>query len=131
MFTSIKTSGSNRENVTLLTSKFNLGAENVIARIAIAYSLHSGATFSPLDIKDSTGKEYSKNVLFGAYYPVFLSLICTRYRITNKNKDIPRYIKAHLDHGLEMIATDVKKNPNLVGFDYLLDKITIGLQEIC
>lgn len=60
MFTSIKTSGNNRENVTSLTSKFNLGAENVIARIAIAYSLHSGATFSPLDIKDSTGKEYSK-----------------------------------------------------------------------
>ena len=42
MFTQIKTSTKNRENVVELTRKFNLGAENVIARIALAYSLQSG-----------------------------------------------------------------------------------------
>ena len=72
MFTQIKTSAKNRENVVELTRKFNLGAENVIARIALAYSLQSGDKFSPLDIKDSGGKEYSKNVLFGSFFPVYL-----------------------------------------------------------
>ena len=42
MFTQIKTTAKNKEAVTVLTRKFALGAENVIARIAIAYSLQSG-----------------------------------------------------------------------------------------
>ena len=42
MFNQIKTSAHNREIVTFLTRKFGLGAENIIARIAITYSLHSG-----------------------------------------------------------------------------------------
>ena len=57
MFSSIKTSARNREVVVDLTRKFNLGAENVIARIAIAYSLKSGVKFSPTDVKDAGGKE--------------------------------------------------------------------------
>lgn len=130
MFTQIKTSSKNRENVVELTRKFNLGAENIIARIALAYSLQSGIKFSPLDIKDSGGKEYSKNVLFGSYYPAYLALICTLYQIPDTDKDIPRYFKLHLDDGLEKIAKEVKDNPNLVGYDYLFDKINDGLSEI-
>ena len=81
MFSQIKTSANNRKNVVELTHKFNLGAENVIARIAITYSLLSGIKLSPLDIKDSGGKEYSKSVLFGNYYcyhhsPCFLDERC-------------------------------------------------------
>ena len=64
MFTQIKTSSKNRENVVELTRKFNLGAENVIARIALAYSLQSGEKFSPLDIKDSGGKESEKVYIY-------------------------------------------------------------------
>lgn len=130
MFTQIKTSAKNRENVVELTRKFNLGAENVIARIALAYSLQAGEKFSPLDIKDSGGKEYSKNVLFGSYYPVYLAMVCTLYQIPDTDKDIPRYFKLHLDDGLERIAKDVKENPNLVGYDYLFDKINDGLATI-
>ena len=63
--TQIKTSAKNKELVTRLTRKFALGTENVIARIAIAYSLKSGVRFAPTDVKDAGGKEYSKNVLFG------------------------------------------------------------------
>lgn len=127
MFTQVSTSAANKENVINLTRKFNLGAENIIARIAIAYSLKSGAKFSPLDVKDSRGKEYSKNVLFGSFYPVYLAMICTHYGISDANKDIPRYFKMHLDHGLEMLSKDLKDNPNLVGYDYLFDKIAEGL----
>ena len=131
MFKQKKISASNKILVTELTRKFGLGAENVIARIAIFYSLHSGARFSPLEIKDSGGKEYSKNVLFGNLYTAYLYVLCTAYNIKDNDRDIPRYFKMHLDHGLELIAKDVKANPNLIGFDYLFDKIKIGLSEIC
>ena len=129
MFTQIKTSLKNKDNVIDLTRKFNLGAENIIARIAIAYSLKSGKKFSPLDVKDSGGKEYSKKVLFGSYYNIYLAMLCTHYNIEDTDKDIPRYLKIHLDDGLEMIAQDLKNNPNLVGFDYLFDRINEGLQD--
>lgn len=131
MFTQIRTSSKNRDTVTVLTRKFGLGAENVIARIAIAYSLQSGVHFSPLDIKDSGGKEYSKNVLFGSYYNMYVALMCKHYSINMTDKDLPRYFKLHLDDGLERIMSDVKDNPNLVGFDYLFDKIKEGLNSIC
>jgi len=127
MFTQIKTSAKNRDNVVELTRKFNLGAENIIARIAIAYSLQAGDKFSPLDVKDSGGKEYSKNVLFGSYYPIYLAMICTLYNVHETDKDIPRYFKLHLDDGLERIAKDIRDNPNLIGYDYLFDKINEGL----
>lgn len=130
-FNQIKTSFENREAVTILTRKFNLGAENIIARIAIAYSLQNEVRFSPLDVKDSGGKEYSRNVLFGSLYPIYVAMICTHYNIPDTNKDIPRYFKLHLDDGLERIMQDFKTNPNLIGFDYLFDKIHIGLNMIC
>ena len=131
MFNQIKTCTENREIVANLTRKFGLGAENVIARIAIAYSLHTGTHFSPLDVKDSGGKEYSKNVLFGNMYNAYLYIMCTYYGIPNSDRNIPRYFKIHLDHGLSLINEDVKKNPNLIGYDYLFDKIKTGLSEIC
>ena len=130
MFTQIKTSLQNKDNVIDLTRKFNLGAENIIARIAIAYSLKSGKKFSPLDVKDSGGKEYSKKVLFGSKYNIYLAMLCTHYNIEDTDKDIPRYLKIHLDDGLEMIAQDLKNNPNLVGFDYLFDRINEGILEM-
>lgn len=131
MFTQVKTSAKNKEIVTILTRKFGLGAENIIARIAIACSLQSGIHFSPLDVKDSGGKEYSKNVLFGNLYPIYAAIMCKYYNIRMSDKDLPRYFKLHLDDGLERIMQDIKENPNLVGFDYLFDKIEIGLNEIC
>ena len=131
MFSQIKTSSKNKEIVVELTRKFNLGAENVIARIAIAYSLQLGMKFSPLDIKDSGGKEYSKGVLFGSYYTIYLAMICSHYQISANDKDIPRYIKMHLDDGLQLIYNDILDNPNLIGYDYLFDKIQNGLKEIC
>ncbi len=130
MIAQIKTSSENRERVTRLTRKFNLGAENVIARIAIAYSLKSGQRFSPTDVKDAGGKEYSRNVLFGNLYPLYLAMICTHYNIKSTDKDLARYFKIHLDEGLELIDQDVEDNPNLVGFDYLFDKIEEGLKEL-
>ena len=130
MIGQIKTSTENKERVTRLTRKFGLGAENIIARIAIAYSLKQGEHFDPTKVKDSGGKEYSRNVLFGNLFPLYLSMICEHYQIKSTDKDLPRYFKLHLDDGLELIDKDVKDNPNLVGFDYFFDKIHEGLSEI-
>lgn len=130
MVTTLKTSEENKRVVSELTNKFELGTENFIARIALAYSLRSGKKMNPIDNKDNGGKEYSRSVLFGNYYPYYLAMICSHYQIDYHNRDIPRYFKMHLDDGLEMIDADIKKNPNLIGFDYLLDKIGDGLEEI-
>ncbi len=103
MFTQIKTSKANKEIVTELSRKFNLGAENTIARIAMVYSLSLGRRLSLADISDSQGKEYSKSVLFGHNYPFYIGLICVHYNIYKTDKDIPKYIKMHIDDGLSIM----------------------------
>ena len=115
MFTQIKTSKANKIIVTDLSRRFNLGAENVIARIAFAYSLSSGRKLKLSDIADSQGKEYSKNVLFGNNFPFYIALLCTHYGIYKTDKDIPKYIKLHLDDGLQLLNKELNDNPNLNG----------------
>lgn len=131
MFTHIKTSKKNKQLVTDLSRKLNLGAENLIARIAFSYSISKDRMFSILDVKDSQGKEYSKAVLFGINYPFYLSILCTHYKIYKTNKDIPKFFKMHIDDGLELIDAEIRDNPNLNGFEFLIDKIDAGLSEIC
>ena len=130
MFTSIKTSRANKDIVTDLSRKFNLGAENIIARIALTYSLSKDRLLSLTDIADSQGKEYSKNVLFGNNLPYYIGLICVKYGLYKTDKDIPKYIKLHIDDGLQLMNKELQDNPNLNGYDYLIDKITNGLEFI-
>lgn len=130
MFTSIKTSRANKHIVTELSRKFNLGAENIIARIALTYSLSKDRLLSLTDISDSQGKEYSKNVLFGSNLPYYVGLICVKYGLYKTDKDIPKYIKMHIDDGLQLMNKELRDNPNLNGYDYLIDKITNGLENI-
>ena len=130
MFTSIKTSKANKDIVTDLSRKFNLGAENIIARIALTYSLSQDHILSLADISDSQGKEYSKNVLFGSNLPYYVGLICVKYGLYKTDKDIPKYIKMHIDDGLQLMNNELRDNPNLNGYDYLIDKITNGLEDI-
>ena len=75
MFSHIKTSKENKEVVTQLTNRLQLGAENVIARIALTYSLAQDEKLDLKDLKDSGGKEYSKSELFGENYEIYLGLI--------------------------------------------------------
>jgi len=130
MFSQIKTSKANKQLVTELTNKLNLGAENVIARVAFAYSIENSEKLSLLDMKDSQGKEYSRNVLFGDLSTFYIALVCLKYEIYKTDKDIPKYVKLHIDDGLELIANEVKSNPNLTGFDFLIEKIEQGLSKI-
>ena len=130
MFNSIKTSSANKLVVTELSRKFNLGAENVIARIALAYSLAQDRQLSLSDIADSQGKEYSKNVLFGSNLPYYIGLICVKYGLYKTDKDIPKYVKLHIDDGLQLMNKELRNNPNLNGYDYLIDKIETGLNAL-
>lgn len=130
MFTQIKTSKENKEVVALLTRKLGLGTENVIARIAYTYSLSKDKKLDLNDIKDAGGKEYSKSVLFGEYYDIYLGLVCVHYGLYKTDKDIGRYIKMHVDDGLQLLNNEVDERSNIDGFDFLSEKINNGMSLI-
>lgn len=130
MFTQIKTSKENKEVVSLLTRKLGLGTENVIARIAYTYSLSQDKKLDLNDIKDAGGKEYSKSVLFGDYYDMYLGLLCVHYGLYKTDKDIGRYIKMHVDEGLQLLNEEVNERSNIDGFDFLSEKINNGISLI-
>lgn len=131
MFTQIKTSKENKEVVSLLTRKLGLGTENVIARMAYTYSLSKDRKLDLNLIKDSSGKEYSKGVLFGEYYDIYLGLVCVHYGLYKTDKDIGRYIKMHVDDGLQLLNEEVNSRSNIDGFDFLIEKIQKSLLKIC
>lgn len=128
MFTQIKTSKENKEVVALLTRKLGLGTENVIARIAYTYSLSQDKKLDLNDIKDAGGKEYSKSVLFGEYYDMYLGLLCVHYGLYKTDKDIGRYIKMHVDEGLQLLNEEVNERSNIDGFDFITEKIKTSIE---
>lgn len=130
MFSSIKTSEENKLRVTELTNKLQLGAENVIARIALSYSLSKGKKLDLKTIDDSKGKEYSNRVLFGEHLTLYIALVCQHYEIYKSNSEVPKYLKLHIDHGLELIYDEMIDNPNLAGTDMLLHFISDGIEGI-
>ena len=102
-FTHIKTSKANKEVVSQLTRKLNLGAENVIARIALAYSLKSNKKLDLKDVQDSGGKAYSRKVLFGDYDKYYIALVAQHYQLHISNQDLGKYVKLHVDNGLKIL----------------------------
>ena len=130
MFTQISTTKENKEIVSQLTRTLGLGAENVIARIALAYSLSKDRTLELNNIGNSTGKGYSKSVLFGEYYDYYLGLICVHYNLYKTDKDLPKYIKMHIDDGLQLLIKEINERSNIDGFDFLVEKIEAGLLEL-
>lgn len=130
MLKSIKTSESNRTVVAELTKKLNMGPENIIARIALAYSIAQGRRLDISQMADSKGKEYSSKVLFGEYEGFYTAIVCQHYGINSVNIDIPKYIKMHIDDGLSLISKITKDNPNLPLFDFILEQIEKGLHTL-
>jgi len=127
MFTQIKTSKENKEIVSHLTRKLGLGTENIIARIAYSYSLSKGNQLDLNNIENSMGKEYSKSVLFGDYADIYIAMVCTHYNLYKTDKDIAKYIKMHVDEGLQLLYKEVEERSNIDGFDFLSEKINDGL----
>lgn len=129
MLKTIKTSEANRLIVAELTSKLAMGPENLIARIAFAYSISQGRKLNLLDIKDSRGKEYSGKVLWGDYSNYYIAIICQHYGLHKTDYDVPKYMKMHIDDGLESIVKVTNENPNLPLFDFVLEQIEKGLEK--
>lgn len=128
MFTQIKTSKKNKDVVATLTRKLGLGTENNIARIAMTYSLSKDVKLEIKDLEDSGGKEYSKSVLFGDYDDYYIGLICVHYNLYKSDKEIPKYIKLHIDHGLSLLNEEVNQRSNVDGFDFLVEKIDVDYE---
>jgi DNA sulfur modification protein DndE len=128
MFTQIKTSKENKEIVSHLTRKLGLGTENIIARIAYSYSLSKGNQLDLNNIENSMGKEYSKSVLFGDYADIYIAMVCTHYNLYKTDKDIVKYIKMHVDEGLQLLNKEVEERSNIDGFDFLSEKINDGFR---
>jgi len=131
MLNNIKTSTANKAVITELTHKLQLGPENVIARMAFAYSIANSAKLDIKNIKDAGGKEYNVKVLFGtAHIPIYVAMICQKYGILRDNKDVAKYIKLHVDDGLENLYVEYAKNANGNSFDFFHNKIELGLKCI-
>jgi DNA sulfur modification protein DndE len=128
MFTQIKTSKENKEIVTQLTRKLGLGTENIIARIAYSYSLSKGNQLDLNNIENSMGKEYNKSVLFGDYADIYIAMVCAHYNLYKTDKDIAKYIKMHVDEGLQLLNKEVDERSNIDGFDFLSEKIFSGIK---
>jgi DNA sulfur modification protein DndE len=130
MFNSIKTSKANKELVTQLTNKLNLGAENIIARLAFSYSLTRNRKLNLSEIEDSGGKEYNAKVLFSNYADVYTALIATHYNLHKADKDIAKYVKMHIDDGLKLIEIEITEKDSITGNDFLINEIEKGLRSI-
>jgi DNA sulfur modification protein DndE len=127
MFTQINTSKENKEVVSYLTRQLNLGTENIVARIAYTYSLSQDRKLDLNKIKDAGGKSYSKAILFGDFYEMYVGLVCVNYGLYKTDKDIAKYIKMHVDDGLTLLNEEVSNHSNIDGFDFLSEKITHSL----
>ena len=130
MFTHIRTSKENREVVAKLTRRLNLGTENIISRIALAYSLSQDRKLELQNIQNSSGKEYTKAVLFGQYLDYYLGMAALHYGIHITDKDLPKYIKMHIDDGLQLLNEEINQRSNIDGFDFLVERIEGGLAEL-
>lgn len=131
MSINIKTSEANQEVIKQLTSKLPAGTkENVIARIALGYSLKTGRKFSPSEFSryDSQGKEYKEHILFDEKYKDFyIALVCQYYGIYKSDENLPKYIKLHIDHGLEEMGNLFRTSPNYTFMDFLKDNLDAGI----
>ena len=127
MFTHIRTSKDNKEVVSQLTRKLNLGTENYVSRIALTYSLSKERILDIKDIQNSSGKEYSKSVLFGDYIDYYAGMVALHYGIHISDKDLGKYVKMHIDDGLSLLNEELASNSNIDGFDFLIEKIESSL----
>lgn len=130
MFTHIRTSKENRDVVAQLTRKLNLGTENIISRIALTYSLSKDKKLKIKDIQNSSGKEYSRSVLFGDYLDYYLGMVALHYDIHISDKDLGKYVKLHIDDGLQLLNDEINSNSNIDGFDFLVEKVDSALNTI-
>jgi len=128
----IRTSEENKAVVSELTRRmFPQGqSENIISRIALAYSISKGERLNLRDIQNSQGKEYKEETLLGSYKTYYVALICQHYGIHKENADLPRYLKMHVDDGLQRLKTLFADQRSYTGLDFLMEHIERGSEAL-
>ena len=124
MLLHIRTSEANKAVVQELTRRmFPQGQpEYVISRIALAYSISRGERLDLSKIGNSQGKEYKEETLFGSNKAYYVALICQHYGIHKEDLNLPRYLKMHIDDGLERLNKIFTDNRNYTGLDFLIGR---------
>lgn len=132
MLINIRTSEANKAVVQELTRKVFPGAsENYISRVAFAYSISKGVKLNfEENLFDSKGKEYKDDILFGNYRDYYIAIICQHYGIYKTDKDISKFIKMHVDHGLILMNKLFEESNNYSGLDFLLEQIEQGIEYL-
>lgn len=131
MLINLRTSEANKVVVQELTRKLNLGSENYVSRIAFSYSIAKGIKLSlEKDLQDSKGKEYKDDILFGKYRDYYIALVCQHYAIYKNDSNVGKYIKMHIDNGLELMNKLFEINKNYSGLDFLIENIERGIDAL-
>ena len=99
----IKTAEAFKLPIASQTRAWDLGAENVIARMAFTTSLEMTEPIHIDSLLDAKGKEYNAKVLFGSFRATYEAMLCLREGITASHPDFKKYVKAHVDRGLGVL----------------------------
>jgi DNA sulfur modification protein DndE len=127
----VTTTEENKLVVQRLTKKLSITEENIIARIAINYSISRNKYLELSNLQSSkNGKSYKEFTLLGKFKMYYVALMCQHYKIEKSNPDLPRYFKLHLDDGLQMIDKIFADNPNYPMFDFLLKHLETGIEAL-
>ena len=128
---SVKISEANKEVVQKLTSRFGVKMdENIVARLAITYSISKRKKLSLDEMKDSKGKEYKESTLFGNKAKFYIALFSQNYQLYKTHSDIPKLIKLHLDDGLELMNNFFENNSTYSIYDFLIEHVDKGLESL-
>lgn len=130
MIINIKTSEASHKLIREYSTKLKLPAENIIARIALGYSISKSRQLNLKDIKDSKGKEYKEETFFGRFKNHYIAIVCQLYQIHRTDINIPKLIKLHIDDGLELMEKFFESNANHNIYDFLLESIDRGIESI-
>lgn len=130
MTINIKTSEASHLLIKKYSNELKLPAENIIARIALGYSISKNRTLDLKNIKDAKGKEYKEETFFGKHKTYFIALICQLYNINRADINIPKLIKMHIDDGLELMNKFFESNSNHTIYDFLIEAIDRGIESI-
>lgn len=130
MTINVKTSESSHKLLRVYSQKLKLPSENIIARIALGYSISKGRQLDLSEIRDSKGKEYKEDTFFGKNKTHYVALVCQLYNIHRTDLNIPKFIKMHVDDGFDLMDKFFESNPNHNIYDFLLESIDRGIEGI-
>ncbi|MDX2303730.1 MAG: helicase HerA-like domain-containing protein [Microscillaceae bacterium] len=131
-----KVSEDSERRLVFFKQKFNVQSFNILARIAFAYSISKSRKFNSDLIKDSKGKtEFKDPIIFGndtsdSKRNFYIALACQYYNISKNDGILSKYIKFHVDDGLELIERFFESNPNHSPFDFLIEIVDRGIETL-